>query len=97
MLLDAQGRFAAVDGERRISDVMIQDKAIDPDGAYTATSHNYLLKNGRGGMNMFINCPILKDEVMSDVDILSTCIQNLGESVPSDYENPAGQNRINIR
>lgn len=97
VLLDAQGSFAAVDGERRISDVMIQGKAIDPDGTYTVASHNYLLKNGGDGMNMFVNCPILKDEVMSDVDILSTYIQSLGGSVPSDYENPAGQNRITIR
>ena len=40
---------------------------------------------------------IIKDEVMVDVDVLSTYIQGLGGSVSSEYENPEGQGRIVIR
>ena len=40
---------------------------------------------------------IIKDEVMVDVDVLSTYIQGLGGSVSSEYENSEGQGRIVIR
>ena len=49
-------------------------------------------------MNMFMGCNILQDEVMADVDILSTYVRdNLGGTVGAEYANPAGQGRITIK
>lgn len=49
-------------------------------------------------MTMFQDCELLRDEVISDVDLLSAYIQdNLGGSVGEEYSNPAGQGRITIK
>ena len=47
-----------------------------------------MLKSGGDGMTMFNGCNTIKDEVMVDVDVLSSYIQGLGGSVSSEYENP---------
>jgi len=47
---------------------------------------------------MFADSNIIRDEVMMDVDILSTYIRsNLGGIVGAEYQNPAGQGRITIK
>ena len=48
-------------------------------------------------MTMFKGCNVIRDEVMVDVDILSSYIRRMGGSVTSEYGNPAGQGRISIR
>jgi len=49
-------------------------------------------------MTMFKNSKVIRDDVMTDVDILSAFIRNnLGGNVSSDYANPAGQGRITIQ
>ena len=40
---------------------------------------------------------LLRDDVMVDVDVLSSYIQSLGGTVTADYADPAGQGRIVIR
>ena len=70
--------------------------AIDLNKTYTVASHNYMLKSGGDGMTMFNGCNIIKDEVMVDVDVLSTYIQGLGGSVSLNMRIPR-QGRIVIR
>lgn len=56
-----------------------------------------MLKSGGDGMTMFNGCNVIKDDVMVDVDVLSSYIQSLGGTVTADYADPAGQGRIVIR
>ena len=65
------------------------------DKIYTVASHNYMLKNGGDGFNMFMNCKLLQDEVMIDNQVLINYITGtLGGVVSEAYAEPYGQGRI---
>lgn len=92
VVTDDQGMFVEVDGERRVKDVMVGDKPIDPDATYTLASHNYMLKEGGDGINMFMNDKLLVDESMPDNQVLITYIvDHLDGVVPADYAEPQGR------
>lgn len=97
VILDEKGNFTGVSGTYRVKDIMVGDQPLDVNKTYTIASHNYMLKSGGDGMVMFMGCNILKDEVISDMDLLSQYIrENLGGNVGAEYADPAGQGRINI-
>lgn len=95
---DDKGNFLRVSGPRRVSEVMVGEAPLKPEESYTLASHNYMLKSAGSGMTMFQGCELLRDEVISDVDLLSAYIQdNLGGSIGEEYADPAGQGRITIK
>ena len=94
---DDKGNFISVDGPYRVTDIQVGGQPIDLNKTYTVASHNYMLKSGGDGMTMFNGCNVIKDDVMVDVDVLSSYIQSLGGTVTADYADPAGQGRIVIR
>lgn len=95
--LDDKGNFISVDGPYRVTDITVGSEALDLNRTYTVASHNYMLKSGGDGMTMFNGCNVVRDEVMVDVDILSSYIRSLGGAVTAEYADPAGQGRITIR
>jgi len=96
--LDEKGNFLRVDGAYRVTDIKVGNEPLDLNRIYTVASHNYMLKLAGDGMTMFADSNIIRDEVMMDVDILSTYIRsNLGGIVGAEYQNPAGQGRITIK
>ena len=95
---DEKGNFQGVSGAYRVSDIKVGEEPLDLNKTYTVASHNYMLKSGGDGMVMFNGCKVVKDDVMVDVDILSTYIsEKLGGTVGAEYANPAGQGRITIK
>lgn len=96
--VDEKGNFVKVAGAYRVADIMIGDSPLDTSKVYTVASHNYMLKMAGDGMTMFKNSKVIRDDVMTDVDILSAFIRNnLGGNVGADYANPVGQGRITIQ
>ena len=96
--LDEKGNFLRVDGAYRVTDIKVGNEPLDLNRIYTVASHNYMLKLAGDGMTMFADSNIIRDEVMMDVDILSTYIRsNLGGIVGAEYQNPVGQGRITIK
>lgn len=92
VVTDDKGMFVEVDGERRVKDVMVGDEPIDPDATYTLASHNYMLKVGGDGINMFMNDKLIVDESMPDNQVLITYIvDHLDGVVPADYAEPQGR------
>jgi len=76
---DEFGNFKAVGGARRVCDVQVMDKdgnyqPIDLTKEYTVACHNYMLKSGGDGINMFMDNEIVVDESMSDYQVLITYI-----------------------
>ena len=97
VVVDDKGNFVEVSGERRVKDVKVGGEDIDPAKTYTMASHNYMLKSGGDGFNMFINDKLLQDEVMLDNQVLITYItENLGGVIGEEYAEPYGQGRITI-
>lgn len=96
--VDDKGNFAGVKGAYRVKDIQVNGQPLDLSETYTVASINYMLKSGGSGMSMFQGSNIIQDEVMVDVDILSTFINGqLGGNVGAEYANPAGQGRIKVK
>ncbi len=94
--MDDKGSLIKVAGAYRVTDIMIGGEPLEESKTYTVASHNYLLKSG-GGMSLFQDCKILRDEVMTDVDAFSAYINDmLGGTIGEEYQDPAGQGRIRV-
>ena len=92
---DENTMFAGVEGEYRVKNVMVGGEPLDLEKTYTLASHNYMLKNGGDGFNMFMDCNLLQDEVMLDNQVLINYITGtLGGVVGEQYADPYGEGRI---
>ena len=92
---DSNGMFSGVTGEYRVQNVMVDGKPLELDKVYTLASHNYMLKNGGDGFNMFMDCNLLVDEAMLDNQVLINYISGtLGGVIGEEYADPYGQGRI---
>lgn len=75
VMLDENGMFQAVDGERRVKDVEVMNEAgdyqpLEPEKEYTLASHNYMIREGGDGLGMFRDNELLISEGMADYQIL---------------------------
>ena len=92
---DSNGMFTGVTGEYRVKNVLVDGKPLELDKVYTLASHNYMLKNGGDGFNMFMECNLLVDEAMLDNQVLINYISDTLEGViGEEYADPYGQGRI---
>lgn len=95
--VDETGMFVACGENRRVKDVQVLQAdggyaPIDPAKTYTLASHNYLLKQGGDGLNMFMDNTLTIDEGMLDYQVLITYItDHLGGTVSSGYAQPQGR------
>ena len=95
--LDENNLFVSVNGARRVKDVMIGDKPIDPEQTYTLASHDYKLKNMGDGYSMFADNKILLDGIALDNQaLINYIVDGLGGAVGEAYADPYGQGRITI-
>lgn len=94
---DEKGNFVSVDGPRRVQNVTIGGKPLDLNKTYTLASHNYMLKQGGDGLNMFKDNRFVKDSILLDSQLLIDYVQNtLGGVVGGVYTNPSGQGRVRV-
>ena len=97
-LSDENGMFIGIEGDRRVSNVMVGDEPLDPEKTYTLASHDYMLLNHGDGYTMFDGAPVLQESVKLDNQVLIDYIQGtLGGEIGAGYEDPFGQGRIVIK
>lgn len=96
--VDDKGAFVSVNGARRVGGVQVLDSAtgtyapIVPTKTYTLAAHNYMLKSGGDGINMFMDNKFILENVMLDNQVLITYITDtLKGVVPSTYAAAAGR------
>ncbi len=95
--LDAHGSFVAVRGDRRIKDVIIGGKPLDPEKIYTVGGTTYVLKDGGNGMVMFKGAKLIDDGTLTDADMIMEYVQNhMNAKIGEEYANWQGQGRITI-
>ena len=95
---DEKNMFVGVEGDRRVSNVLVGGEPIDPEKTYTVASHNYLLHNGGDGYTIFQNCTFTQESVMLDNQVLLTYItEGLNGVVGEQYANPYGEGRITAK
>ena len=94
---DENTMFAGIEGERRVQNVLVDGKPIDPEATYTLASHDYMLLNNGDGYTMFDGAPLLQDRVKLDNQVLIDYItETLGGVIGEEYEELTGQGRIVI-
>ncbi|MBQ4506240.1 MAG: 5'-nucleotidase C-terminal domain-containing protein [Firmicutes bacterium] len=94
VVLNDQSEFVRVEGQRRVSDVMIGGEPLDLEKTYTLASHDFMLKSCGDGYSMFgeKNIKLLKDCIMLDNQVLIRYItEELGGSVGQEYAEPQGR------
>ncbi len=96
--VDENGFFTSVDGEYRVYNVNIFDKAsgtyksLKLDGTYTMAGFNYFLIDFGGGMSMLKDAIILDEEGVLDVEMLEAYISDyLGGVIGEEYSKPQGR------
>lgn len=92
--LDEQGNFAGIQGKRRVSQVMLGGRPLDPAEDYLVAGTTYILSDGGNGYTMFRDATLVAEPGLSDVDILADYIQKQG--VSEAYRKPEGQGRIQV-
>lgn len=76
VVMDENEFFVEVAGERRVKNVEVLNgetgeyEPIDPSATYTLACHNYIIKEGGNGQNMFMDNELLIDEAMLDYEVL---------------------------
>ena len=94
---DENGLFTGVDGEYRVKNVKVAGEDLDLTKTYTVASHNYMLKNGGDGFNMFVGDELILEDIMLDNEALTTYIvDTLGGVIGEEYADPYGQGRITV-
>ena len=94
---DENSMFAGIEGERRVQNVLVDGKPIDPEATYTLASHDYMLLNYVDGYTMFDGAPLLQDRVKLDNQVLIDYITETLEGViGEEYEDLTGEGRIVI-
>ena len=95
--VDEEGAFISVDGDYRVKNVMVGGEPLDLEKTYTLASHNYMIKNGGDGFNMFKGNNLVLDETLIDNLVLINYItDNLGGVVGEEYADVYGQGRITV-
>lgn len=98
VVLSDEGMFEKVEGERRVQNVKINGEDVILDKVYTLASHDYMLKNGGDGYNMFMDNNLLLDSIMLDNQVLiSYIMESLGGVVGDKYTDLYGEGRIVIK
>lgn len=67
---DDKGNFTGVTGEYRVKNVKVNGEDLVLDKLYTVASHNYMLKEGGDGTNMFMDDELLLDEIKLDYQVV---------------------------
>lgn len=84
-----------IEGKRRVSNVMIGGKPLDPAAHYTLAGMNYTIIKRGDGYTAFDGCKVLQDCVKLDNQLLiDYIVDTLGGEIGEEYADPCGQGRI---
>ena len=94
---DENNMFTGVDGEYRVTNVMVGGEPLDMDKTYTLAGTDYMLLEHGDGYTMFDGARILQHSVKLDNQVLIDYItESLGGVIGPEYEELTGQGRIVI-
>ena len=91
VIVDKDGNFVRVDGERRVYDVYIGDEKIDENKLYNISFDEYL-GGGGDGFTMFSEYKMTKDTLLTDNEVLKQYIITvLNRTIPDKYRTTQGR------
>ena len=92
--LDDKNIFSGVSGPRRVKDVRIGGKPLEPDKTYSVMASSYVLR-AKGDGHRFEGARMTRSDFITDTDALAHYIKSLS-SIPETYREPQGQGRIKV-
>ncbi len=95
--MDEKSSCIGFEGERRVRNVLVDGKPVDPAGTYTLAGHNFMLLEKGDGFAMFDGAKVLQNCVKLDNQVLiDYIVEDLGGVIGEEYEDLTGQGRIVI-
>jgi len=96
-IADENNMLVAIEGERRVKNVLVGGEPIDPERTYTLAGSDYTLLSQGDGCTVFDGAPLLQDRVKIDNQVLiDYIVGTLGGAIGEEYADPYGQGRIVI-
>ncbi len=96
--MDENKMFTGVGKHRRVKNVLVDGKPIDPKKTYTLASHNYMLLDAGDGFSLFKGCKVVQEPGKLDNQVLIDYIRDtLKGTVGKEYSNPYGEGRIVVK
>ena len=93
---DDNNCLQSIEGDRRVSNVMVGDDPIDEDAVYTVCIQSYVYQLG-DGYTMFAESNVINNSVILDLQALINYLTDtLGGQIGEQYSDPYGQGRIVI-
>ena len=94
-LVDMNGNFVAIMGERRVQNVLVGGEPLDPAKTYTVAASDYVLLSGEDGNAALADAKLLKTDGKLDVQLLiDYIIDDLHGVIGEEYADLNGQGRI---
>jgi len=89
--VDEKNQFVSVDGPRRVSDVTVDGRPLDPDTEYTLSASSFVIEGG-DGFTMFKDAELLSRTMLVDNEAVMHYIEvDLGGVIPESYQHPQGR------
>jgi len=89
--VDEKNQFVSVDGPRRVSDVTVDGRPLDPDAEYTLSASSFVTECG-DGFTMFEDAELLSRTMLVDNEAVMQYIEEeLGGVIPESYQHPQGR------
>ncbi|MBQ1446673.1 MAG: 5'-nucleotidase C-terminal domain-containing protein, partial [Solobacterium sp.] len=95
-IADEGGKYAGINGARRVYDVKVNGAPLDPEAVYTVTSTDFWLLNGGDGYTMFDGTVITEEGGLDNQILIDYIVKDLGGTIGEEYADPYGQGRITI-
>ncbi len=95
---DENGMMGEISGQRRVSNVLIDGKPIDPDASYTLASIDFLLLENGDGFTCFDDCEVVNIDAGIDNVAIVNYMNDMEKSGEiAQYAEIYGQDRIIIK
>ncbi|MBQ6593362.1 MAG: bifunctional metallophosphatase/5'-nucleotidase [Solobacterium sp.] len=95
-IADEGGKYAGINGARRVYDVKVNGAPLDPEAVYTVSSTDFWLLNGGDGYTMFDGTVITEEGGLDNQILIDYIVKDLGGTIGEEYADPYGQGRITI-
>lgn len=97
VVLDQNGQFVRLNGENRVTEVLVNGEPLEPEKTYTLAASDYLLLEGGDGMTMFRSCKVVqKGGMLDNAALIRYITHHLGGVIGQEYANPRGSGRITV-
>ena len=92
VVLDENGMFSEVAGDRRVKNVLVNGEPIDPAKEYKVVGVSYALRD-QGDGHMFNGAVMLETDFMTNTDAFADYLRTL-DSVPESYDDAEGRIKV---